>query len=229
MAAFLGGAAGFGSALISTPILLLLGFPLPFVITLNLAMNMVTRASVIYRLRKYVTGRSWMLVLGSFPGLVLGVIALTRVSAHDIKFGTGVVIVVLTVLLARAINSPPPRPIRGAPLVAGFAGGVLGSTTSVNGLPPVLLLARDKVKPVSFLADLSVYFVLSNAIGLAVLWVGNELSARALFPALFLWLPGSLVTNQLGISVATRLPERIFRWITIAIAITAGVVTVMTA
>ncbi len=228
-AAFLGGAAGFGTALVSTPLLLLLGFPLPFVITLNLAMNMLTRVSVTYQLRAHVTRRSWLLIIGSVPGLILGVLVLTTVSAHAIKIATGVAVLGLTILIARAIDAPPPRSLPGAPVAAGFAGGFLGSTTSLNGMPAVLLLARDKVAPASFLADLAVYFVLSNAIGLGVLKVGNELSTRALFPALLLWLPGSLVANQVGITLGTRLPERLFRWLTIGVALVSGVMTLVTA
>jgi len=227
--AFLGGAAGFGTALVSTPLLLLLGFPLPFVITLNLAMNMLTRVSVTYQLRIHITRRSWLLIIGSVPGLILGVLVLTSVSAHEIKLATGVAVLGLTLLVARAIDAPPPRPMRGAPLAAGFAGGFLGSTTSLNGMPAVLLLARDKVAPVSFLADLAVYFVLSNAIGLTVLKFGHALNTQALFPVLFLWLPGSLIGNQIGITLGTRLPERLFRWLTIAVALVSGVVTLVTA
>lgn len=226
---FLGGTAGFGNSLISTPLLLLLGFPLPFVVTVNLSMTMLTRLPVTYQLRNYVTSRSWRLILGSAPGLALGVVVLTTIPSHLIKLATGVVIVVLTVLVARALDAPPPRPLRGAPLVAGFAGGFLGSTTSLNGMPAVLLLARDKVAPVSFLADLAVYFVLSNALALGVLELGHKLSTRALFPALVVWLPGALIGNQLGVTLGTRLPERLFRWLTIAIAIVSGVITIVTA
>ncbi len=228
-AAFLGGAAGFGTALVSTPLLLLLGFPLPFVITLNLAMNMLTRLSVTYQLRQHVTRRSWLLIIGSVPGLVLGVIVLTSISAHVIKLATGIAVLGLTVLVARAIDAPPPRALPAAPFAAGFAGGFLGSTTSLNGMPAVLLLARDKVAPISFLADLAVYFVLSNAIALAVLKFGNALNMQALFPALILWLPGSLIGNQIGITLGTRLPERLFRWLTITIAVVSGIITLVTA
>src|ERR671936_157580 len=83
--------------------------------------------------------------------------------------GFGYSLVATPVLLARSVNAPPPRRIRGAPLVAGFFGGFLGSSTSLNGVAPVLLLARDKASPRSFLADLAMYFVGANAIGLLVL------------------------------------------------------------
>jgi uncharacterized membrane protein YfcA len=228
-AATLGGAAGFATSLVSTPFLLLLGFPLPFVVTLNLSMNMLTRVATMVKLRRFITRRSSWLIVGSIPGLVLGVLVVTSVSSHAIKFGTGVVVLLLTVILARTISSAPPKPLKGGPAVAGFAGGFLGATTSLNGMPAVLLLARDKVAPASFLADLAFYFVVSNAIALGILWLSNTLNTRALFPALLLWLPGSLIGNQIGIALGTRLPERIFRWFIIVVAFVAGVMTLVTA
>ena len=50
-ASFLGGVTGFGYSLVAAPLLLLLGFPLPFVVTVNLALACVTRMSVAYRFR----------------------------------------------------------------------------------------------------------------------------------------------------------------------------------
>jgi hypothetical protein len=225
----LGGAAGFGTSLMSTPLLLLLGFPLSFVVTLNLAMNMVTRVAASIHLRRHITRRSTWLIIGSVPGLIVGVLVVSRISEHLIKLGTGVVVLVLTLFLARAISAPAPRPLRGAPVVAGMAGGFLGATTSLNGMPAVLLLARDKVAPASFLADLAFYFVVSNALALAILRLSHAMNTRALFPALLVWLPGSIIGNQIGIALGTRLPERVFRWFIIVVAFIAGVITIATA
>ena len=49
LAAFLGGATGFGFALVATPLLLLIGFPLPFVVTANLSLALVTRVAIVVR------------------------------------------------------------------------------------------------------------------------------------------------------------------------------------
>jgi uncharacterized membrane protein YfcA len=94
---------------------------------------------------------------------------------------------------------------------------------------PVLLLARDKASPRSFLADLALYFVASNAIGLAVLALEGALREDALYPAFLLWLPGSIVGNWLGTVLGPRLPEAGFRRLTLAIVFVAGGVTAITA
>lgn len=104
-----------------------------------------------------------------------------------------------------------------------------GAATSLNGVAPVLLLARDKAALRSVLADLALYFVASNAIGLAVLFAEGALDSEALFPAFVLWLPGSLAGNWAGTVIGPRLPEIAFRRLTLAIVFVAGAVTALTA
>ena len=229
-ASFLGGVTGFGYSLVATPLLLLLGFPLAFVVTANLALACVTRMSVAYRFRADLkVRRAAGLIAGSVPGLWLGVTVLTTVDESKIKLSAGLIVMVAAVLLWRVASAPPPRPLPGAPVAAGFAGGFLGAATSLNGVAPVLLLARDKAAPRSVLADLALYFVASNAIGLAILLAEGALDPDALFPAFLLWLPGSLAANWAGTAIGPRLPEADFRRITLAIVFVAGAVTALTA
>jgi uncharacterized membrane protein YfcA len=228
-ASFLGGVTGFGYSLVATPLLLLLGFSLPFVVTVNLALACITRMSVAYRFRSDLKARRAAgLIAGSVPGLWLGVTVLTTVEESTIKVCAGLVVMVAAVLLWRAASAPPPRPLPGAPVAAGFAGGFLGAATSLNGVAPVLLLARDKAAPRSVLADLALYFVVSNAIGLAILLADGALETDAL-PAFLLWLPGSLAANWAGTALGPRLPEDHFRRLTLAIVFVAGAVTAITA
>jgi uncharacterized membrane protein YfcA len=229
-ASFLGGVTGFGYSLVATPLLLLLGFPLPFVVTVNLALAFVTRMPVAYRFRsdlcrRRVTG----LIVGSIPGLWLGVQVLEAVPESTIKLGAGLVVMAVALHLWRAESAPAPtRQLPGAPLAAGLAGGFLGSSTSLNGVAPVLLLARDRASPRSFLADLALYFVVSNGIGLLVLLADGALEPDALAPAFLVWLPGSLLANWVGTLVGPRLPEAGFRRATLAIVFVAGAVTAVT-
>jgi uncharacterized membrane protein YfcA len=229
-ASFLGGVTGFGYSLVATPLLLLLGFDLPFVVTANLALACITRISVAYRFRSDAKpGRAAALIAGSVPGLWLGAVVLTTVDVSTIKLGAGLVVMAAAVLLWRALEAPPPRELPGAAVAAGFAGGFLGAATSLNGVAPVLLLARDKAAPRSVLADLALYFTASNAIGLAILLLAGGLETDALFPAFFLWLPGSLAGNWVGTVVGPSLPENAFRKLTLVIVFAAGALTALTA
>jgi uncharacterized membrane protein YfcA len=230
VAAFLGGVTGFGYSLVATPLLLLAGFPLPFVVTVNLSLAFITRISVAYRFRRSMwPARVALLVGGSVPGLWLGVTVLRAVDPTTIKVADGIVTMIAAVLLARSVTAPPPRRIPGAPVAAGFFGGFLGASTSLNGVAPVLLLARDKASPRSFLADLAMYFVVSNGIGLGVLAIQGALREDALTGAFLIWLPGSIIGNWLGTTLGPRLPELAFRRLTLAVVFVAGGVTALTA
>lgn len=229
-AAFLGGITGFGYALAAAPLLLLIGFPLRIVVTANLAITGITRLAVAYRFRRHVArGRAATLAVSSVPGLYLGARLLAEIPEATIKLMAGCAVMVSVGLLARSLDRPPPPPVRGAPVVAGFVGGFLGGSTSLSGIGPILLLARDKAAPTAFLADLAVYFVCSSALGLALLLVEGALVPSALVPTMLVWLPGALAGNVLGTMVGPRLPERLFRRLVLAVLFVAGATTAATA
>jgi uncharacterized protein len=205
------------------------GFSLPFVVTANLTLSLVTRIAVARRLRDHITWpRATLLVAGSIPGLYLGARTLTGVDPRPIKVAIGVLVMALAVLLVRASRGAPPRPVPGAVLGAGFAGGFLGAVTSLNGVAPALLLTRDRLPPVALIADLAAYFVISNTIGLGVLTATGGISTRALWPACVLWVPGAVAGNLAGVAVAPRVPEQHFRRLTLAVVFVAGAVTIAT-
>ena len=229
-AAFMGGVTGFGYSFVATPLLLLIGFPLPFVVTANMAVAGITRISVAYRFREYANRRrAGGMIAGCIPGLWLGALVLASADESAIELVAGLILMAAAALLWRAVSAPPPRPLPGAAVSAGFLGGFLGAATSLNGVAPVLLLARDKAAPQSFQADLALYFVAANAIGLLFLALHGAIDEEALVPAALLWLPGSLAGNWAGTSIGPRLPEVAFRRLTLAIVFVAGAVTAVAA
>jgi uncharacterized membrane protein YfcA len=225
-AAFLGGLTGFGYGLAAAPLLLLTGFPLRFVVTANLALGGLTRLSVVYRFRRHISRRrSLGMCAASVPGLYVGARVLSDVPESAVKLLAGCAVMVTVVLLARSLDRPPPKPIPGAPLAAGFVGGFLGGSTSLAGIGPIVLLSRDKAAPTSFLADLAVFFVWTSTVGLSLLALERALAPEAFYPAVLLWLPGGLAGNLLGTVVGPRLAERQFRRLILAVLFAAGAVT----
>ena len=230
LAAFLGGATGFGQALTAAPILLVIGTPLAWVVTANLALTLLTRVPQAYRFRHQASRRrAPLLAIGSLPGIYLGAQVLVSVDDARIKVLTGcVVMAAAAILLSRAGASAPVRPLPGGNLLAGFTGGFLAPTTSLNGVAPILLLARERAEPVSFMADLAIYYVLSSAVALALVALEGGLVLAA-FQAVALWLPGSLLGNFLGTTLGSRVPGERFRRITLAVAFAAGALTAASA
>ena len=195
-------------------------------VVLNLTLGMVTRITVVARLRTHVTRRAWLLVAGSVPGYAAGALLLRSVNTHWLKVTAGALVVVLTL-----VQLVPRRPrIRvGTPqcVTAGAVGGTLGATTSLNGVVPAMLFSQADTPPRRFIADLALYFVASNAVGLVATSLAG-VSAPHLWTYFAALLPVSIAANAVGVSLAPRLPARTFRAITLAVSVGAGMVAVLT-
>jgi hypothetical protein len=165
---------------------------------------------------------------GAIPGLWIGSWTLGAVDEHDLKLVVGIVVALAAAALAWSERHPPRPPVRDASLAAGFAGGLLGTTTSLIGVPPALALSRQRLAAASFIADLAVYFVVTSAVGLVVLAAEEQFSGEAA-RAFAWWLPGLLVANAVGTSLGLRLPPATFRRLTLALAFVAGLVTAVAA
>ena len=228
-AALLAGTSGFGFGLVATPALLLSGFSLPFVVTVNLLITLATRVSVAWRLRHAVRWRQAALLVGSaIPGLWVGSRTLGAIDEQTLKLVVGVTVALAAAALAWAERRPPRRRVPGLSAVAGFAGGLLGTTTSLIGVPPALLLARRRLATVTFFADLSIYFIATAAIGLAVLAAEGQFDQSAARTFVW-WLPGVLVANAIGTSAGLRAPVSVVRGLTLGLAFVAGIVSALTA
>jgi uncharacterized membrane protein YfcA len=229
LVAAVAGASGFGFGLVATPFLLLDGFSLPFVVTVNLLTTLATRVPVAYRFGRHLWWRRALaLIVASVPGLYLGARLISDGDATTIKLVAGALIVLAALaLLVRRSEAPSAAP-PGAVVAAGFLGGFLGTAASLNGVPPVLLLAHQRVETLRFFADLAVYAIGSAGLGIAALAATGGLSHRALFPAFVVWLPGAIAGNFLGTAAGLRLPQQRFRLLTLIVALVAGAITIAT-
>lgn len=208
----------------------MIGFSPPFVVTANLTLVLLTRSIVAWRLRYHMTRRRvGILLVSSLPGMVLGVIALTRVDESLIRMATGVLVIVASVGLIWSTSQPEPgRPIQGGSVIAGALAGFLGTTTSLSGVPAAVYFIRERLEPVRFLADMAAFFVGGNLLALVMLLISGAFVTSALFPATLLWLPGALIGNLVGTAIGRRLPHTLFRTFTLGVVIVAGVITVVT-
>ena len=228
-AVLLAATSGFGLGLVATPLLLLCGLSLSFVITAVLLVAIATRVTVAWQLRREINRRRVILLTcGAAPGLWIGSRTLGALDAHDVKIVVGAIISLAAASLAWMERRPPRGPVRDLSLVAGFLGGLLGTTTSLIGVPPALLLARQRLVARSFISDLSVYFIATSALGLVVLRADGTFDADAL-PAVALWLPGAFAANAYGTRVGLRAREQVFQRLTIGLGFLAGIITVLTA
>ena len=230
-ASIVGGATGFGTALLATPLMLLVGLSVPEVVFVSLVVGLVTRCAVTWRLRTQVVwSRVGLFALGSVPGAWAGAEVLHMLPVHYLKIGAGVLAVlcgISMVVLPKPGEPRPPSPA--AQAATGAVGGFLSTTTALNGPPPALLLTRAGVPPLVFIADLAGYFTIVSAVSLIILVARGQIPQSMLWPALPIFVASGLLGNGAGLWIAHRLPAHAFRLAVVALVIVAGALTALTA
>ncbi|MGN0102373.1 MAG: sulfite exporter TauE/SafE family protein [Dietzia sp.] len=230
VASVIGGATGFGTSLIATPLMLTAGIGLAETVTVNLVVALITRVGVTVQLREHITWRR-VAVLGaaSMPGAWLGVQTVTLLPEQHLTPAAGVVTILCGLAMALPTRRTARPPSAALTATVGAIGGYFSTTTSLNGPPVVLLLGRAKIPPMGFIADLAGYFVITSLVSLALLWSGTGIDLPGLWPLLAACIVAGVAANQVGIAIARRLPTHLFRSAVIALVVIAGLLTIVTA
>lgn len=227
-ASIIGGATGFGTALIATPLMLLAGIDVTDIVVVNLVVGLVTRVSVTFQLRSHIDWRRVALLgAASLPGAWLGVLTVNMLPGQYLKPAAGVLTVLCGLVMALPSSKDPPPPSRTANLAVGAIGGYFSTTTSLNGPPVVLLLSRAQLPPMSFIGDLAGYFVVTNTLSLSLLWAYTDVQPMSIWPMIAGCIVIALLGNYFGMWIARRLPVKAFRSGVIALVIAAGVLTIV--
>ncbi|MEQ6899832.1 sulfite exporter TauE/SafE family protein [Nocardioides sp. YIM 152588] len=226
-AAIVGGATGFGAALVATPLMLMVGVDVTEAVVINLVVGLVTRLSAAVQLRAHMDRRRVLLLGGAaIPGAWVGALTVSMLPEHYLKPAVGVLTIICGIAMALPTRREPAAPSARATLAAGAVGGYLSTTTSLNGPPAVLLLSRARIPQLGFIADLAGYFLIANLASLVLLWHYADLRTGAVGPMLAGCLAVALVGNQAGIAIARRLPAGVFRSAVVALVMAAGAITV---
>ncbi|MFC4113495.1 sulfite exporter TauE/SafE family protein [Nonomuraea zeae] len=188
------GGVGFGLGLVAAPVLTLLAPDLmPGAIqVVNMTLPLFTLAVEWRRVDWRGLGFA---VLGRLPGSVVGAVIVVYVSVYTRGVLVAVMVLIAVVLTARALSVPRNA---GTIASAGFVSGVTGTATGIGG-PPIALVYQDAKGP-QIRATLAMFFFLSAAQSLVILYVVDELPARALGTGAALIVPmvlGFLVSGPL--------------------------------
>lgn len=230
VASVIGGMTGFGTSLMATPFMLMAGIGLTETVVVNLVVALVTRVGVTYQLREHIEWRRVAILGGaSLPGAWLGVETVSMLPEPYLKPAAGIITVLCGFAMALPTAKVATAPSAWLTAVVGAIGGYFSTTTSLNGPPVVLLLGRAKLPPLSFIADLAGYFVITSIVSLSLLWMGTDVDVPGLLPMLAACVVAGVAFNQIGIAIAKRLPTHVFRSAVIALVVVAGAVTIITA
>ena len=178
--AILQGSVGFGLAMVSAPVLVLIDpqfVPAPLLFG---ALSLTTLTA--YRDREGIdlSGLHWAL-MGRVAGTAVGLFALTRLSGDRFILAFGVLVLISVALSVSGLRlSPTPRTLLGAGALSGF----MGTTSSIGG-PPMALVYQHA--PGALLrGTLAGYFIVGVSISLVALAAIGRLGVQELWLALVL-------------------------------------------
>ena len=214
------GLTGFGFALASVPVLLLVMDP-PSVVTAALVIGQITSSVNAWTARKHVQGALLRALLpGAGVGIVLGSFVLRFLDPVALKLGAAVLVVVFTLLLAIG-RRPAGRPGATAATLVGGASGLLTTSVGLSGPPVVLLLHGAIPDKDRSRATLAAYFALTSPLGLVTLLVQGSAPWHA-WQAAAVLAPIALVGRALGSRLHRSTPQGVFRIVSLGITLAAG-------
>ena len=199
---------GFGTALVSMPLLVIL-LGLQVATPLVGLAAAVTVTVVLGREWRNMDVRSaWQLIVASLVGIPIGLLLLRAAPEYLVKTILGLTLVGYGIYNLGKPELPKIRPGRWVYLF-GFAAGVLGGAYNTNGPPIVLYGALRKWSVQEFRATVQGYFFPT-----AVLICGGHAAAglwsAEVFKLFAFALPVVLLGNIVGIRLGRRIPAELF-------------------
>ncbi|NLS12167.1 sulfite exporter TauE/SafE family protein [Vibrio sp. SM6] len=215
LGSFVQTAIGFGLAIVSAPILILIApeyVPAPiciaalFISILNTVKN---RANI-------EIGGLKMALLGRVPGSLVGGALLVWVSTQVLALWVGIAVLfsVVVSLLPFRIEPTPKR--MG---IAGFFAGVFGTSSGIGGPPMALLLQHQEAHRLR--GNLSAFFLFSSLISLSVQIPAGYLSLHQLMITLPL-LPAAWLGYWVAQKTTQRLPKQAIRYGALLLCFVSG-------
>lgn len=226
LAALVQSSVGFGYALITVPVLLLI-LDAKTVVLVALMTSAVLNILIVTTTWRKISGRIVLpLIAASSLGTIPGAYLLKVVDAGVLKLWVGAVVFV-TALIMLTGKKLQFRNGRLAQLMAGFGSGILGSSTGMSGPPVVLCLVDQGHRKDVFRASLAAFFLLNNLISLAMHARTGSLTWEIARLGLSL-VPAQVIGFAVGLQLLPRLKEGIFRRVVVGIVMVSGFISVVT-
>lgn len=221
-ASFVQGNVGFGMALLSTPILMIIDPSIGATPVILAAVPM--SAGVTWRERKHCRADyvGWIL-LGSFPGSLAAALTLTLLRQN---LNLLAIVLGALILLAVGISLWGLHPAIGrrSLFMAGLAGGFTGTTTAVGG--PPLAIVLQTLDGASFRGTINLAFLFTGLIAIGNLALTRQI--RQMDFMLALPFAASCVTGiALSNLTAGRIPAGTLRYLILGLAALAAIVLIV--
>lgn len=227
ISAIIQGISGFGFSLVAVPLLALL-LPLetitPMLVLFSLLLNIILFKKVKGKTDKKQMG---LLIAFGLISIPIGMFALKSLNESYIKLGVGIIVVIS----ALAMNFGYKIKFKNQNLaygLTGFLSGILNGSSSLSGPPVILMLSNEGVDKNNFRKTLATYFMTLNLLSVPIFFFGGILTKEVLVKSGQL-LPAMVVGVFLGVKLGDKIPESIFKKLTLILIFIMGIMTLISA
>ncbi len=205
------GIAGFGSGLISIPLLaLMLPLPLKTVVPIVVLLDLIGSAAQGISSRRNI---NWSVLVPLLPFTMIG-IALALYFFNSVDTAVLNVSLGIFVMLFAVYQLLPVPDLRGGPLMAfpfGLLGGLLGTLFGTGGPFYVMYLNMRSLSKEAFRASFASYFLIDGAVRIGVYIIGLSLLNKQFLMLLLMALPPFALGLYCGGQVHRDIPASTFK------------------
>ncbi|MCF8012351.1 MAG: sulfite exporter TauE/SafE family protein [Clostridiales bacterium] len=220
-------ATGFGLALVSIPLLILIFNP-------KMAVGICIMVSFFSTLTLFFKNRHstcWPVVknilAGALPGMPLGLMAFSLFNVEVLKSFICFFIIILSMLMVFEVKLNIKKENTKMQILAGSLSGSMSSSIGISGPPVVILFSNLDLPKESFRASLVSYFIFIDTITYIGLLLNNSLPQYTNVFG-FTFVPFVFLGTFLGNKFFTRIPAYKFKKLVLAMLIIISIHSIIT-
>ena len=215
------GISGFGSGLVSVPLLALF-LPMTIITPALSIVNVVLSSIIYYKNRHAAHPQQWLWLLGAgFIFSIVGSLLLVEVNERAIQWLLGLLILTVVAVLASGRSLPTLNHRRGH-VGVGATSGILNGLMTLGGPPIILFLANAKVDKTTFRATLALFFLVI-AIANVLTFSTQGVYQRSHLTLLLTMVPCAMLGALFGHYLQRFVVEQQFKRLTLGLMLLSGV------
>ncbi len=227
IAAMIQGVTSFGFSLISVPLLALI-MPLELIVPMLVVFSLLLNIIVFSKIQGHINKKQIaILIIFGLISIPLGIYGLKVVDDTIIKLIVGVIIIIsaLAMQFGFKVRFKNQNLAYG---LTGFLSGILNGASSLSGPPVILMLSNDGLNKDNFRKTLATYFMVLNLFSIPLFLASGLLTETVLINSGKL-LPALLIGTFTGIGVGNKIPDVLFKKLTLILIFVMGILTLISA
>lgn len=222
--AMIQGATGFGFVIVASPIMLIMFNP-SLVVPVLVLQGFLLALILLMKIYSFVDIKQiWTLVLSGIIFTPLGTYFLVNLDAGVLKAIIGAVVGLTAIAMLSGMQLKAKREKLMSIPVGALSGLLIGST-GLAGAPVILFFTNQDLEPRRFRANITFYLQSVSIVAFPSFFVSGVLTSDVFFMSALLF-PASLTGLVTGIWLHSRVSQRIFRRIALAVVLVSALAAI---